>query len=89
MLRIDTRELIKGLKEVGPSKPEYLEMLRFFFLMENNELDLSNFKAKTLENILEKYYDREGRVFERSLYHFSRIQQVLVKTKGRTANGFI
>lgn len=90
MLRMDTKKLIQGLKEVNPANQEYLEMLRFFFLMENGELDLSSFKEKTLENILERYYNRESHIFEKSIRQFSRIQKSLTITKGRVnVNEFI
>lgn len=65
-------------------------MLQFFFDLENGEPDLSNVKTKTLENILENYYNRRGYVFKESLSRFFRAQQVLKNAKGKAAtNGFV
>lgn len=90
MLRIDTQKLLQSLKEVGPGKQEELNMLQFFFDLENGDFTLSSFKAKTLENILEDYYNRKGHVFKESLSRFFRAQNVLKNAKRKAvADGFV
>lgn len=83
MLHINTQKLIEGLKEISPADPEELDMLQFFFNMENGNLNLASFKVKTLENILKKYYqDTWYNSFVRNMQIFYMIKEKLKELEG-------
>jgi len=88
LLHVNTKKLIEGFKEVSPADQEELDMLQFFFNMENGDLDLANFKAKTLENILERYYQGTWKnSFEYNLRIFYLSRENLKNLKGGFKNG--
>jgi len=76
MLHLNVKKLVHGIKEIASAEQEEPEMFLFFVAMARGELGLSSFKVKTLEKILDTYYEGKGHVFEKKLRSFARVDQV-------------
>lgn len=82
MLRLDVKKLAQNIKEAAPVSEEEAEACRFLFLLTERGVRLSEFRAGTLEKVLERYYAGKGAYLEAKLSAFRDIRQTAGKARG-------